>query len=303
LATDGAASALALVAAATLEPGDEVLLPDPVDFLFRTAVERAGATPVPVPLDRATTGPDHVEALARRLTPRTRMLWLCNPHNPLGRAFGRDWLQAVGAWAVEHGLRILVDEVWSDIVYPPARHVSLASLSPAIAARVATVHGFSKGYGLAGLRIGCIVCTDERWREALLLGSGATSTLAGASVLSQAAAVAALDGGSDWLRGFLEHLRQQRDLAVARMARWPGVRVTAPESTFVLLADVRALTTDAAAWCETLRREARVALVPGGRRWFGEASEGHVRLSFATSREILGEALDRVEDWLRGRVG
>jgi cystathionine beta-lyase len=298
LATDGAASAMALVARASLRPGDEALVPDPVDFLFQHAVQRAGATAIPVPLSPATTADAFIAAMRARLTPRTRMLWLCNPNNPLGVVHARAWLDPVVHWAVERRLRVLSDEVWSDIVFEPNRHVSPASLSPEAAAQVATVYGFSKNFALAGLRVGCVVCTDPAWFRRIAEASDAQSTVSGAATLSQVAATAALQEGRPWLADFVRHLQGQRDHAVARLKRWPGVQVHAPQGTYVAFPDVSRLTADTECWCADMKAQAGVALVPGAPRWFGQGAAGHVRLCFATSRQILDTAFDRMDAWV-----
>jgi aspartate/methionine/tyrosine aminotransferase len=298
-ATDSAASAMALVARASLAAGDEALIPDPVDFLFQHSVERAGAAPVRVPVKRQTTAEEFIAGMEARLTPRTRMLWLCNPHNPLGVVYPREWLSKVAEWAVNHGLRLVADEIWSDIVYAPHTHTALAALSPEIARHTVTVYGFSKNFALAGLRVGCVVCSDPEWRRQIILASDAESTVYGVSVLSQIAAVAALEHGGDWLAAFVRHLQAQRDYAVDRLSQWPGVVAEAPQGTYVVFPDVRGLADDAERFCDELRQQARVALVPGAARWFGPGAGGHLRLCFATSRRILEQAFDRLDPVVR----
>jgi aspartate/methionine/tyrosine aminotransferase len=294
-ATDSAASAMAVVARASLQSGDEALMPAPVDFLLHHTVQRAGAVPVRVNVTRQTTADEFIAGLEAARTPRTRMLWLCNPHNPLGVVYPREWLRAVAEWAVGCGLRILSDEIWSDIVYEPHRHFSVAALSPEIAARTVTVYGFSKNFALAGLRIGCIICSDPEWRKEIVTASDAESTVYGTSVLSQVAVIAALRDGREWLAAFVQHLRFQRDYAVERLSRWPGVIAEAPQGTYVVFPEISSLQDDAERLCDRLREQARVALVPGAPRWFGSGSAGHVRICFATSRGILQEAFDRME--------
>jgi aspartate/methionine/tyrosine aminotransferase len=153
-ATDSAASGMAVLARASLQRGDEALIPAPVDFLLHYTVRQAGAVPVPVPVTRETSAEEFISAMKAALTPRTRMLWLCSPHNPLGVVYPREWLQKVSQWAVENRLRIASDEIWSDIIYAPARHSATASLSPEIERNTVTVYGFSKNFALAGLRVG-----------------------------------------------------------------------------------------------------------------------------------------------------
>ena len=294
-ATDSAAAAIAVTARASLCSGDEALIPDPVDFLFQHAIERAGAKPVRIGMTPTTTADEFIAAMEASLTSRTRMLWLCNPQNPLGVVYSREWLQAVAEWAIRHQLRILSDEVWSDIVYPPYGHVNVASISPEIARSTVTIYGFSKNFALAGLRAGCVVCTDEEWRKHIIAASDAQSTVFGVSVLSQVGVIGALREARPWLQEFLLHLQAQRDYAAERFSKWPGVTVFPPQGTYVIFPDVRSLTHDAEALCQQLREQARVALVPGAARWFGPGATGHLRLSFATSRGILKEAFDRLD--------
>ncbi|MGE5324241.1 MAG: pyridoxal phosphate-dependent aminotransferase [Actinomycetota bacterium] len=302
-ATDSAASGMAVIARASLQPGDEALIPAPVDFLLQHTVERAGGVAVRIPVDRATSGEEFIARMESALTPRTRMLWLCNPHNPLGVVYSLDWLRKVADWAVRRRLRIVSDEIWSDIVYPPHQHVAVASLSPEIARNTVTVYGFSKNFALAGLRVGCLICTDPGWHQALVAASDAESTVYGVSVLSQVAAMAALNGGREWLAEFIQHLQAQRGYVIERLREWPGVGIEPPQGTYVVFPDVRSLAGNkdsAAAFCDLLRDKARVALVPGLPRWFGPGSEGHVRICFATSRAILKEAFDRMEVVVKG---
>ncbi|MFL6388748.1 MAG: aminotransferase class I/II-fold pyridoxal phosphate-dependent enzyme [Terriglobales bacterium] len=294
-ATDSAASGMAVLARASLAAGDEVLIPDPVDFLLHHTVQRAGAIPVRVRVEPGTSADEFIRSMESRLTGRTRMLWLCNPHNPLGVVYSREWQQRVAEWAVSRGLRIVSDEIWSDIVYTPHRHISLASISPDIARNTVTVYGFSKNFALAGLRVGCLICSDPEWKKEIVAASDAESTVYGVSVLSQVAVVAALNDGREWLAQFVQHLQAQRDYVVGRLAKWPGVIVLPPQGTYVIFPDVRSLSDDSEMLCQQLREQARVALVPGAPRWFGPGASGHLRICFATSRRILQEAFDRLE--------
>jgi aspartate/methionine/tyrosine aminotransferase/2-polyprenyl-6-methoxyphenol hydroxylase-like FAD-dependent oxidoreductase len=294
-ATDSAASGMAVLARASLAAGDEVLIPDPVDFLLHHTVERAGAVPIRVRVEPGTSAEHFISDMESRLTGRTRMLWLCNPHNPLGVVYSREWQQRVAEWAISRGLRIVSDEIWSDIVYTPHRHVSLASISPEIARNTVTVYGFSKNFALAGLRVGCLICPDPKWRKEIVAASDAESTVYGVSVLSQVSVVAALNDGREWLAQFVQHLQAQRDYVIGRLAKWPGVTVQPPQGTYVVFPNVRSLSDDSETLCQQLLEQARVALVPGAPRWFGPGASGHLRICFATSRRILQEAFDRLE--------
>ncbi len=288
LPTNSAASAMFVLARHVLRPGDEALIFDPVDFLFEASVTAAGGVPVRCPAG-------DLDALAARVTDRTRMIGVCSPHNPLGRVLTRDELEAIGRLAVEHDLTIMADEIWSDIVYAPARFVSMAALDEEIARRTVSVYGFSKTFGLAGLRVGFLVAPNAAVYEGLMEASAARTTAFGVSTISQIAACAAYEKCWYWADAFVEHLKAQRDYVVARLNAMPGVSCRPPEGTYLVFPDITGLGMGSAAAAEYLLEEARVAVVPGLPRWFGPGAEGHIRICFSTSRGILTEALDRIE--------
>ncbi|MFM7640564.1 MAG: pyridoxal phosphate-dependent aminotransferase [Cyanobium sp.] len=293
LAVDGAAAGMRLVCAHLLRPGDEAIIFDPVDYLFQAAVEAAGGRVRRLPVDalRGTLALDQLEV---QLNERTRVLAICNPLNPVGRVLGQEELQRLAGFAERHNLAILNDEVWADIVYTPQRFLSVAALSPALAARCWTVHGFSKNYGLAGLRVGCVVAPDAAACVQLARSSLATSTMTGTATLSQIAAVAALEQADEWLTAWLAHLKRQRDLAVAQLQTMAGLQVRSPEGTYVLFPQVEHHGLSADALVERLLQRHRLAVVPGSPRWFGPGAAGHLRLVFSTSEALLREGLNRL---------
>jgi aspartate/methionine/tyrosine aminotransferase/2-polyprenyl-6-methoxyphenol hydroxylase-like FAD-dependent oxidoreductase len=295
--TDGAASAMFLVARHVLAvPGDEAIIPDPVDFLLERSVRAAGGV-----VRRWSTAGGRYDTtqLEGLVTPRTRLISLCNPHNPLGRALRRDELAAIADVALRHNFWILSDEVWSDIVYPPHAHLSMAALDADVAARTFTVFGFSKSYGLAGMRLGLLVAPDPAQKRRLMEVAHAEDTAYGASTISQVAGAAAYELGDDWLRRFVAHLQRRRDQAVTALTAIPDVRCAKPEATFVAFPDVSRLGVDQDELAGRLLERHDVAVVPGSRAFFGPGAAGHLRLSFATSREILAQGLDRIMTGLR----
>jgi aspartate/methionine/tyrosine aminotransferase len=292
MAVNSAAGGLALVARHWLQPGDEAIVWDPVDFLLPHLVRASGGVPVLWSIERH--GPLDLEALERLITPRTRLLCLCNPHNPLGRCFSRQELESLGRFCMARGLRVFSDEVWSDIVYPPAVFTSWLALEPSLAAIGAVVQGFSKGFALAGLRVGAVAMADPEALAELLAASDQPSTVDGVSTLSQVAAAAACSPeGLAWLAAFLEHLRQRRDQTIDALAAISGLTVSCPDATYVAFVGLPTGGEGAEALVDRLRREHGLALVPGSPRWFGPGGAGHVRLCFATSEGILAEGLRR----------
>lgn len=295
MVTNGVAQAMMLVARYACKPGDEAIIMDPVDFLFGRAADQAGARRVHWRIDKET-GELDLEGLKRVITPRTRLLCFCNPHNPLGRVFRRDELKAVADIAVDHRLTVMNDEIWSDIVYPGKKHNSIASLGPEIEERTITLQGFSKTFGVAGLHIGYAVATNPVLMEGLK--REAPGYFYAVNTVSQAAGYAAYTGAWYWAEAFLRHLEEVRDLAYKRLVELPGVRCLKPEGTYVIFPDVSAYGLTSEEMTRYLREEAKVGVVPGhgeGFSYFGSAAEGSIRLVFSTTKQIIGEALDRIE--------
>ena len=297
IAVNSAAAGLAMVARQWLATGDEAIVMDPVDFLFAHTVRSAGGVPVRWSIARA--GALDLDRLESLITPRTRMIGLCNPHNPLGRCFTREELTAIGRLAERHGLGILSDEIWSDIVYPPAGFTSMLALDEAIASRTVLVHGFSKSFGLAGLRIGFVAMRNGADCARMLAASEHPSTVDGAATVSQIGAAAAYDHALPWLDEFLGHLRARRDQAVHALNAMPGVHVQSPDATYVAFAKVSDPPSTIEDMVDRLRCEHGVAVVPGSPRWFGEGAAGHVRVCFATSEAILRDGLERMDRGMR----
>jgi bifunctional pyridoxal-dependent enzyme with beta-cystathionase and maltose regulon repressor activities len=223
------------------------------------------------------------------------MICLCNPLNPTGKVFTREELEELGRIAVKHNLLILSDEIWSDIIFKPAVFTSIASLDESIARQTLIVTGFSKSYGLAGLRIGAVMATNSQHFEALYTSSRHQSTIHGANILGQVAATTALNACDDWLKDFLSHLQRMRDLTVNELNKIPGISCEMPEGCYLAFADIRKTGLDSSSIHEKLLYEAKVAVVPGLEQWFGAGANGYIRLSFATSESILNEALERIK--------
>jgi aspartate/methionine/tyrosine aminotransferase len=301
LPADSAAAAMFLIARWACQPGDEAIIFDPVDFLFGQAVDAAGGKRVYSSVDKAT-GAFDIDGLPGLITPRTRLLCLCNPHNPLGRVMTRKELLAIGELAVEHDLVIMADEIWSDIVYQPHRHTSMASLGPEIARRTTSVSGLSKSFGLAGLRVGFLVAPDAQVYEELVQASLMRTTAVGVTTVSQVAATAAYEQCWYWLDAFVAHLQQVRDYAVHRLNTMPGITCCEPQGTYLLFPDIKGLGMGSQALTQYLLEKARVAVVPGLPRWFGPGADGNIRICFSTSFSIITEALDRIEAALHERA-
>lgn len=293
--TDGAASALFLVARQCLTAGDEALMADPEDYLMQRAVLSTGASAVRY---RLTGQPCSfsVSEIEELITPKTRLLCLCNPHNPTGRVFSRSELEQLAEICLRHKLWVLSNEVWAEIVYAPHRPISIASLGPEIAARTFVVSGFSKAYGLSGLRVGTLVSPNRFCHQELVRRSGADDLAYGPSSLSQVAATAAYRQAGPWLENFVSHLTKQRRVLMDFLSSLPEIEVHEPEGTYVAFPRWRPEFGPGEGLVEHLFSQHQLAVIPGNPDLFGPSALGHFRLSFATSQEILEQGLNRLRE-------
>lgn len=291
---DSAAFGIYLTCKAFLSPGDEAIIFDPVDFLFRYSTEAVGGVAVPFAIPPGSDKVDF-DILERLITSKTRMICLCNPLNPTGKVFKKDELLQLGEIACKHGLIILSDEIWSDIVYTPNLYTSIASINEEIRNQTITVTGFSKSYGLAGLRIGAVMASNQAHYDRLFEVSLHGSTIHGANILSQVAATTALNDCGYWLDDFLVHLQKMRDLTVRELNATQGFKCISPEGCYVAFTNITGTGKSSKEIHQLLLEKAKVAVVPGAKEWFGEGAEGFIRMSFATSEDILNEALYNIK--------
>ena len=297
LPIDSAAFGIYLTCKTVLNPGDEAIIFDPVDFLFRYSIEQVGAKAIPFAIP---PGSEYVDFknLRHLITNKTKLICLCNPLNPTGKVFTREELLSLGAFAVKYNLTILSDEIWSDIVYSPAKFTSIASLNEEIRNQTITVTGFSKSYGMAGLRIGVVIAHNKIHYKKLFDNSMHQYTVHGVSVLSQVGAIAALNECGYWVEQFVAHTKKMRDILVAEVNSIQGLSCTAPDGCYVAFIDIRKTGKTSNEVYELLLKEAKVAVVPGLEKWFGKEAEGYIRICFSTSETILRESISRIKNCL-----
>ncbi|MBQ6221330.1 MAG: pyridoxal phosphate-dependent aminotransferase [Solobacterium sp.] len=298
LPIDSAARAMSVISKAFIKPGDEAIVCDPVDYLFKTNMEAAGAKIILFPT-KIVDGKIDFSDLESYITPKTKMFGLCNPHNPLGMCYPKEDLDHILSLSEKYGFYIMNDEIWSDIIYPDSEFTSIYALGAERNKNTLSVFGFSKSFSIAGLRSGCVYCTDPDNFEQIVTASEVRSTVGGISSLSQIAGMACLDKCYYWVDAFREHIQKNRDYALERLRAIPGVTCHTPQATFVLFPDISAYGMKAEELTAYLEKEYKVRIVPGGDRFFGPGSEGHVRICMATSHEILAEGLNRVEEGLK----
>ena len=292
--TPGTVAGLYTAVKAFAAQGDGVVAPTPVYPPFRLATENQGRTFQSVDLRDDGEGYRlDPEALDAAITPSSRLLMLCHPHNPTGRVFDAGELETLASRVLDHRLFVVSDELHADLNFGPT-HTPFASLSPEIAKRTVTLIGPTKAFNLAGLKIGFAIAEDPDVLARFKAAAFGVSMPAPA--VSQWGALAAVRDADAWFEDTLAYLKGNRDHVAARVAAMPGVRHHAPEATYLAWLDFRD-TPLAADPAGLLRDRVRVALNDGAS--FGPAGAGFARLNFATSRGIVDDALDRIERALR----
>lgn len=299
LPVDSAARGMYIIARTVLQPGDEAIIFDPVDFLFTRSVEAAGAIPVRFPAKVGAGNRIILSDLESYVTSKTKMIGLCNPHNPLGTIYSKDDLLKILLIAEKHNLFIMNDEIWSDIVYPQSAFISILTVKPELNHRVLSVYGFSKSFSIAGLRAGCVYAAEKTIFDRIVERSDVMSTAGGIDALSQLAAKICMDKCYPWNEAFVSYMRGNRDYAISRIEKMPGIVTNHPDALFMLFPDITGTRMNSAAIAEHLKTKYKLAIVPGTAEFFGPGAEGHIRICLATSREVLTEGLNRLELGLR----
>jgi len=285
---------------ATIDPGDEVVIPAPYWVSYPDIVQFAGGTPVIAPAGPEQNYKLSPEALEAAITPRTKWVILNSPSNPTGAAYSADELKALGAVLLRHPqVWVLADDMYEHIVYDGFRFATIAEVVPELYERTLTVNGCSKAYSMTGWRIG--YAGGAPWLIKAMAKLQSQSTSNPCSV-AQAAAVAALTGDQSFLAARNEAFRVRRDLVVSALNAIPGMSCPTPEGAFYVYPSFAPLigkTTpkgvviaDDEAFVTYLLDEARVAAVQGAAFGLSPA----MRISYATSDALLTEACARIAE-------
>ena len=279
---------------AFIDDGDEVILLEPYYPQHIGKIELAGGKPVLVPLDAANNFSIDVERIEAAVTPRTKMIVLINPCNPTGRVYTREELSTLADLAIRHDLVVVSDEVYEEIVYDGARHISIASL-PGMAERTVTLFAFTKSYAMDGWRIGYLAAPRDAVGAILKITANDVTHV---NTFIQEGALAALQGDPAILGALVAEDRGKRDRVVTRLNQISGVVCPWPEGTIYAFADVSALGMPAQTFAERLMDEAGVAVEAGS--FYGNAGEGRIRVCFGSlSTEEIDQAMDRITGFVR----
>ena len=303
----GAKQLLFNVFMATLNQGDEVVVPMPCWTSYFDIIRIAGGVPVAVQCSVEEGFRMTAEQLRAAITPKTRWLLLNSPSNPTGTVYGKDHLEALGDILRQNPhVGIVSDDIYEHITYGVTPFVSMAHACPDLKPRVVTVNGVSKAYSMTGWRIGYAGASAEIVAAMAVVQSQSSSNPCS---ISQVAAVEALNGTQDNIALRRDVFQRRRDLSVAALNDIPGISCRAPEGAFYAFADIRALVAhpeavkkqvrDDKELCHYFLHECGVAVVPGS--CFG--GEGFIRLSYATSDKALSAAFERMKNGVLRLMG
>ena len=290
--TTGVSEGLDIAIRAVVDPGDEVLIAQPSYVSYAPCVTLAGGTAVPV----SCTEKDHFklnpDALAEKITKKSKALIINFPNNPTGAVMTESDLKAIADLVIDHDLLLISDEVYSELSYEK-RHCSAATVGD-LRERTITLNGFSKAYAMTGWRIGYLCAPKELSDAALKIHQ---YVMLCAPVMGQVGAVEALRSAEEDKNSMVNEYRLRRNMFVAGLNRI-GLPCHVPEGAFYAFPSVEKTGLSEVEFAEQLLREQRVAVVPGS--VFGEGGEGHLRCAYAVSRKDLTEALRRMEIFLNG---
>ncbi|MBN1933708.1 MAG: pyridoxal phosphate-dependent aminotransferase [Anaerolineae bacterium] len=277
---------------ALVDPGDEVIYPNPGFPIYESMINFVGGAAVPLPLREAREFSFDLDEFKSLVTPRTKLIVINSPGNPCGGVMSRADLEGVAEMALKHDCYVLSDEIYSRILYE-GEHFSIAAL-PGMQERTLILDGFSKTYAMTGWRLGYGVMNRElaAWTTKLMVNSNSCT-----SAFTQMAGMAALTGDQRPVARMVEEFRRRRDLIVAGLNEIPGIRCCMPRGAFYAFPNItglieRGLGDSARVIADRLLNEAGVATLAGTS--FGRYGEGYLRLSYATSMENIHKALARM---------
>ena len=292
IVTVGVSEAIDLALRALLNPGDEVIYHEPCYVSYSPSIQLAGGVPVAV----ATRADDEfslkVADLEKAVTKKTRVLMLNFPTNPTGAVMPLEELKKIAAFAVQHDLVVLTDEIYSELIYDEVPHHSIAAL-PGLKERTVFLHGFSKAFAMTGWRIG-YACGPADIIEAMMKIH--QYSILCAPIMAQEAATEALERGTRSVERMREEYRLRRNFIVSSLNE-AGITCHLPKGAFYVFPDIRGTGLSSKEFSLKLLEKHKVAVVPGTA--FGASGEGYVRCSYATAMEQIKMAVERIAEFVK----
>lgn len=287
--TPGAKPIMFYTIMALIEPGDEVVYPNPGFPIYESMINFLGGVAVPLQLSEVRNFHVNIEELESKISSKTRLIILNSPHNPTGSALSKDDLKAIADLAIKHDIMVLADEIYSEILYDGVQHHTILSF-PGMMERTILLDGFSKTFAMTGWRMGYGIFPGEMIPHISRLIINSVSCT---STFSQRAAIQALEGPRGEVNKMLDAFARRRDLVYEGLNNISGLRCNRPEGAFYAFPNITDTGMTSREYADYLMREADVAVLPGTS--FGEFGEGYIRISFANSEENLQKAMERIE--------
>ncbi len=292
IVTNGGKQACVEAILATCGEGDEVIIPAPYWLSYPDMVRLAGAEPVFVQTSEENQWKMTADEFENAMTPRTKMMILNSPGNPTGAVYSKEEMEALVAVAAEEEILILSDEIYEKLVYDDVKHVSIASLSKEAYDLTITVNGFSKAYSMTGWRLGYVAASEQIAKAIDAMQSHVTSNVCS---FVQKGGLAALQGDQQPVADMRDEFSVRRDYMIDRLSKMPNVTAVTPLGAFYVLVNISRLGLTSTNFADRLLSKAGVAVIPGVA--FGD--DRTVRLSYATSLDVIKKGLDRFEDFCR----
>ena len=289
LVTIGVGEGTYAAVAAFTEPGDEILVPDPVWLNYIHVPHFFGAVPVSYALKEENDYQIDLDQIESLITPKTKMLVINTPGNPTGVVQSYETLEKLADIAKRHDLIVVSDEIYEKLVYDGAKHVSIAAL-PGMKERTNTLNGFSKCYSMTGWRLGYAAAPVE-FIKAMVRVHAYINTCAPSFV--QEAGITALEKAEPDVQEMVKEYQRRRDYAVSAINAIDGLSCKTPGGAFYIFVNIKALGKTSAEMADYLLDHAKIAAVPGSA--FGPEGEGYIRLSYACSYERIVEAMERLK--------
>lgn len=286
--TPGAKPIMFYAIMALVEPGEEVIYPNPGFPIYESMINFLGGVAVPLQLSERNDFRIDLEELESKVSDKTRLIIFNSPQNPTGGVLTRDDLKAIADLAIRHDIMVLADEIYSEIVYEGEHHTILSF--PGMEERTILLDGFSKTFAMTGWRLGYGIFPPEMVPHISRLIINSVSCT---STFSQRAAIAALTGPRDEIDAMLKAFRERRELVYEGLNKIPGLRCNLPAGAFYAFPNITDTGVDSRAYADYLLNEADVAVLPGTS--FGAFGEGYIRISFANSADNLREAMRRID--------
>jgi len=290
--TTGGVGGLTSFFRTVLNPGDEVLLPDPYFPPYRHHIEWVGGRAVHVQTRFENGFVPTPQALEAAITPQTKVLLLNSPNNPTGAVIPAEKLNDIARIAIEKDLLVLSDEVYERLLFDGLTHESIRT-RPGMEERTVVVHSFSKSFAMTGWRIGYAFGPEWLIESMVKVVSSTTSC---APSVSQRAALAALRLDPEIINAMVEEFRSRRDYAYEILKTLPGVKVHKPKGTFYIFPDISQITQDSRQFAFDLLDKEQVVVVPG--EAFGPSGKGCVRITLTVNQEVLKEAFERIQHFI-----